>query len=686
MRHSYSGAETEEYGVAVRPRGGKSAPEKIHYGEEHMTMKVSKISLTLALALSSVALHAQGIPVVVPGGDIPKAYTPIAAETDFERREVKIPMRDGVKLHTIILVPKGAANAPILMDRTPYNATARSTRSTSGKMINALPFENEEFVRNGYIIVWQDTRGKFKSDGEYTMIMPAAGPLNPTGVDHSTDAYDTIAWLVDKANLPEANGRVGMIGSSYEGYTTASALLNPHPALRAAAPESPIIDGWMGDDWFHHGAFRQLMLGFVAMQSGDKAFAATPPHGSGDDYHIFREAGSTGDWARARGFDQLPAWKRIVANPEYNQTWSGQALDKLLAANPSDVPTLWVQPFWDQEDSYGAITAFEALRKAGKTGNNHIILGPWFHSQINRSAGGRSTGAFNWSSDTVADYWKKMILPFFNQHLKDGPPANMPVATAYNTGEDKWEKLKAWPLACESGCPAPLTPIYLAAESGLAFKPGAAGEDSYVSDPAKPVPFLPRPFSMQKSVYTPEWPVWLVSDQRHADGRPDVMTYTTEVLTEPVRVSGAPIAEIIARTTGTDGDFVVKVIDVFPQENESNPKMAGYELPISLDIFRGRYRNSFARPTAIPKGKTQTYKFRLPTVNHVFQPGHRIMVQIQSSLFPLYDRNPQTFVPNIFNAKKGDYRAATVTLERGAAGTRIWLPIVPVDQSAMIAE
>ncbi|WP_241229776.1 CocE/NonD family hydrolase [Tsuneonella rigui] len=428
--------------------------------------------------------------IVQPGGEVPKEYTPFPANLDHERRIVMIPMRDGVKLHTIIIVPKGAHDAPIVMNRTPYDATSRSTRSTSGNMVNMLPFENEEFVRNGYIVVWQDTRGKFNSEGDYTLNEPLVGPVNTSGTDHSTDAYDTIAWLTDKANLPESNGRVGMIGSSYEGLTTASALLNPHPALKVAAPESPLIDGWMGDDWFHHGAFRQLMLGFVARQSGAKTFAQMPSHGGSDDYEIFRDAGSAGAWARARGFDQLPAWKRISENPAYNETWSAQALDKILAANPSDVPTLWVQPLWDQEDSYGAIRSFEALRAAGKTGNNHLVLGPWSHSQVNRATGGRNLGILQWDGDTVDYYWKRIVLPFFNQYLKDGPAADTPVATVYNTGEDRWEKLATWPLACERGCPTSLTPIYLGANGGLNFSPGAKGSDDYVSDPAKPVPFL----------------------------------------------------------------------------------------------------------------------------------------------------------------------------------------------------
>ncbi|MGX7926899.1 CocE/NonD family hydrolase [Tsuneonella sp. HG094] len=649
----------------------------------------AKLSFTLpAVALTCTAItQASGqerhvTQIVQPGGEVPRDFTAYPETRDFNRRVVMIPMRDGVKLQTIIFVPKGAHGAPIVLDRTPYDATARTTRSNSGAMINALPFESEEFVRNGYIVVFQDTRGKFGSEGDYTLNQPLSGPLNRSGTDHSTDAYDTIEWLTDDANLPESNGRVGMIGSSYEGLTTAMALLNPHPALRVAAPESPLLDGWMGDDWFHNGAFRQLMLGFIARQSGSKAFAQMPPHGGSDDYELFRDAGSAGDWARARGFDQLPAWKRIVEHPAYDESWSAQATDVLLAANPSDVPTLWVQPIWDQEDSYGAVRAFERLRAVGKTGNNHLVLGPWHHSQVNRATGGRSVGALQWDGDTVAHYWKDIVLPFFNQHLKDGPPARTPVATVYNTGEDRWERLATWPLACESDCTAPLTPIYLGADGALTFAPGPRGSDDYVSDPAKPVPFLPRPFSMQASVYAPAWVTWLVSDQRHVDGRPDVMSYTSEVLDEPVRLSGAPIAEIVARTTGTDGDFVVKVIDVYPLEYLTRPEMGGYQLPISLEIFRGRYRDSFSDPTPIPAGKRQTYKFRLPTVNHVFQPGHRIMVQVQSTLFPLYDRNPQTFVDNIFNAKKADYCKATVTLERGADGSRVWLPLVTPEQVA----
>ncbi|KQU49761.1 glutaryl-7-ACA acylase [Sphingomonas sp. Leaf339] len=614
------------------------------------------------------------------GGDIPANFTPPTAQNDYDKRVVMVPMRDGTKLYTVIVVPKGATNAPIVLTRTPYNAKGRASRSDSSSMLATLPLADEMFVKGGYIRVYQDVRGKYGSEGDYVVTRPVIGPLNPTKVDHVTDAYDTIDWLVNKANLPESNGKVGMIGSSYEGFTVVMALLNPHPALKVAAPESPMIDGWMGDDWFHYGAFRLANIAWLGSQTGYKGAGSAPPTGGWDDYENFRDIGSAGDWAKKSGYDQLPYWQRMVSHPAYDGFWSGQALDKLLAANPSNVPTIWEQGLWDQEDMYGAITAWEALKAKGKTGNNFLVMGPWRHSQVNRE--GRSLGPFQWNGDTAAQFREQMVLPLFDQYLKDGPAANLPAAAIYNTGENHWDKLTSWPLACEQGCAAPLTAINFGADGGLGFGKQAAGDDSYVSDPAKPVPHLPRPVNFGDG----RWGDWLVSDQRGVDGRTDVMTYSTPVLTAPVRVSGAPIADLFARTTGTDGDFVVKVIDVYPAENATDEKMGGYELPISLDIFRGRYRDSFAKPSAIPAGKVQEYKFRLPTVNHVFQPGHRIMVQVQSSLFPLYDRNPQKHVPNIFLAKKADYQKATVTIERGGATpSRVWLPVVPVDQAAVTA-
>lgn len=614
-----------------------------------------------------------------PPSDVPAKFTPPTTAQDFDRREVMIPMRDGTKLFTVIIVPKGAANAPILLTRTPYNAAARTRRVDSNRMRSVLAQGDEVFVDEGYIRVFQDIRGKHGSEGDYIVTRPVIGPLNPTKVDHVTDAYDTIDWLVNKANLPESNGRVGMLGSSYEGFTVVMALLNPHPALKVTAPESPMIDGWMGDDWFHYGAFRLANIGWIAEQTGYKGEGKEPPSDAYDDYDVFRRAGSAGDWAKRSGFDQLPAWQKLVAHPAYDAFWQGQALDKLIAANPSNIPTMWEQGLWDQEDMYGAVHSYEALVKAGKAGNNFLVMGPWRHSGANYD--GSSLGPLQFDGDTALQWRRDVLVPFFNRYLKDGAPAyTPPPVMIYNTGLNRWDRFQRWPIACESGCATPLTPLYLQGDEGLGFEKPSAGGDPYVSDPAKPVPYLSRPIDFADG---DRWKQWLVSDQRSVDGRPDVLTYETPVLTKPVRVTGAPIADIHARTTGTDGDFVVKLIDVYPDEVASNPKMGGYQLAVSLDIFRGRYRDSFSKPSAIPANTSQRYRFRLPVVNHVFQPGHRIMVQVQSTLFPLYDRNPQRFVPNIFLAKRQDYQKATVTIERGgSAASAVWLPVVGDEISA----
>ena len=637
------------------------------------------VAATLSLAVPSLAhsassTAAEGAAPVTKAlaGDIPVKFTPPEAERDYVKREVMMPMRDGTKLYTVIVYAKGISNAPIVLTRTPYDAKARANRMESSSELSTLPLSDEMFVNDGYIRVYQDIRGKHGSQGDYIVTRPVIGPLNSSKVDHTTDAYDTIAWLVNKANLPQSNGRVGMIGSSYEGFTVVMALLHPHPALKVAAPQSPMIDGWMGDDWFHYGAFRLTNIGWLAQQTGYKGKGTAPPSGGYDDYDNFRSI-SAGDWAKRSGYDQLPYWNRMVSHPAYDEFWQGQALDTMLARSPSNVPTLWEQGLWDQEDMWGAIRSYEALVKAGHAANNFIVMGPWRHSQVNRE--GRSLGPFQWNGDTAQQYREDMVLPFFNQYLKDSPAVQMPAATIYNTGANHWDRFSRWPLACDD-CATSLTPMYLQGARGLGFAAAASGEDSYVSDPANPVPHLPRPVNFDDG----RWGDWLVQDQRSVDGRTDVLSFTTAALTRTVRVSGVPWADIFARTTGTVGDFVVKIIDVYPGEYPSNPKLGGYQLAISLDIFRGRYRQSFSNPTAIPAGQVQEYKFRLPAVNHEFRPGHKIMIQIQSSLFPLYDRNPQTFVPNIFLAKPADYKSATISIAHGAGGaSAVLLPIVALD-------
>ncbi|NII72431.1 hypothetical protein FHW84_000997 [Dyella sp. SG562] len=614
--------------------------------------------------------------------DIPKTFDDaVPGGQDFVKRVAMIPMRDGVKLYTVIMLPKGAHDAPILLTRTPYNADERAGNATSSSLLSALPLGDAVFAQAGYIRVYQDVRGKYGSEGDYVMMRPVRGPLNPTKVDHVTDAWDTIDWLVK--HVPESNGRVAMIGSSYEGFTAAMALLDPHPALKASVPESPVIDAYMGDDWFHHGAFRNLMLGYVHMQTVQKGAGAVTPSDTYDKYEEYLRAGSTGDYVRSRGLDKLPFTARVMEHPAYDAFWQGQDLVRLLAAHPSSVPTLWEQGLFDQEDMWGANHAWLALKAAGHASNNWLVLGPWSHSQVNGT--GFALGPLKWSGDTALEYNRDMVLPFLEHYLRDKPAAPLAHVSVYNTGDNRWDRFEDWPTACEHGCVNALKPLYLGKDFGLSFAAPTEADagDSYVSDPARPVPFLPRPvldpffaYGSTYAGYLP-WSKWLVSDQRFVDGRTDVLVYETPVLTAPVRVQGIPVADVRAATTGTDGDVVVKLIDVYPSQVTHDPSMGGYELPIALDIFRGRYRESFEHPSAIPANQPQRYRFELPNVNHVFQPGHRIMVQIQSSLFPLYDRNPQTFVPNIFEAKPGDYRAATITVLRsGAQPSAVWLPVV----------
>ncbi|MGB6943572.1 MAG: CocE/NonD family hydrolase [Bryobacteraceae bacterium] len=607
--------------------------------------------------------------------DIPKAFHPPTSNQDYNKREAMIPMRDGVKLYTVIVVPKGARNAPILLTRTPYNATARALRSNSEHMLAILPQGDEVFVQAGYIRVFQDVRGKYKSEGNYFMTKPVRGPLNPTSTDNVTDAYDTIDWLVK--NTPESNGRVGMIGSSYEGFTVVMALLNPHPALKVAAPESPMVDGWMGDDWFHYGAFRQPSFDYVSEQTIQKSGGQAVPRDAYDDYEAFLRAGSAGAYARLHGLEQLPWDEKMIEHPAYDEFWQGQALDNLVAEHPSQVPTMWIQGLWDQEDMWGAIHSYMTLKAKGQADHNYLVMGPWRHSQVNYD--GYNLGPLKWDGDTALQFRRDVLRPFFDQYLKtDAPKASTPHVFIYNTGENHWDRFENWPLACAQGCAAPLKPIYLEADFGLGFAKPSGSEsaaDSYVSDPSKPVPYLPRPDRFADS---DRWKQWLVTDQRSVADRTDVLKYSTGVLTAPVRISGAPIADLHAATSGTDADWVVKLIDVYPDEVPSQPELGGYQLAVSMDIFRGRYRDSFEHPSAIPAGKPQEYRFALPTTNHVFLPGHRIMVQIQSSWFPLYDRNPQTYVANIFLAQPPDYQKATETVFRSTdQASAIWLPVVP---------
>jgi uncharacterized protein len=650
------------------------------------------IPLTTLAALSLAALCAQKPQYPNYPSETPAHLQPATGSFDFARREVMIPMRDGVKLHTVILVPKGAAHAPMLLTRTPYDASAMTTHISSAHLgPNLYGYDNatDVIVEGGYIRVTQDIRGKYGSEGDYVMNRPLHGPQNPTPVDESTDTYDSIEWLVK--NVPESNGKVGILGISYDGFLPLMALVHPHPALKVSVPMNPMVDGWMGDDWFHNGAFRQQNLPYIYEQAGTRD--NNPNYkwwvSHFDDYDEWMSSVSAGEEGRRHGMEQIGFFGKLTAHPAYDAFWSDPAMDKLLAADFKEegikVPILLVHSLWDQEDIYGAPAVYKAIKPLDKENNKvFMILGPWHHGQEIEDAA--SLGAIRFGSDTGTWFRQNVLRPFLDHYLKDDAPSDADVArvTAFETGTNRWQKLDAWPVE-----PA-MKRLYLQAGSRLGWEAGSGASavsavsgasdssstnaannassadsastavyDEYVSDPARPVPFRARP--SQPVGYEPPftWTQWLVDDQREASGRTDVLTYTSDVLTAPVHIRGQAIANLVASTSGTDSDWVVKLIDVYPDEVAGQPNLGGYQLAVAMDIFRGRYRESFSAPKAIESGKPLAYRFALPAANHVFLPGHRIMVQVQSSWFPLYDRNPQTYVENIFWAKPGDYRKAT---------------------------
>jgi putative CocE/NonD family hydrolase len=598
---------------------------------------------TLLLLLSIAPLYAQS--------EIPDTFTPTNHGFDYVRREVKIPMRDGVKLHTVILVPNGAKNAPMLLTRTPYDADALTTRKKSSSLGPSLEgYDNaaDVVVEGGYIRVVQDVRGKYNSEGEYVMNRPLRGRLNPTSVDHATDTYDTIDWLVK--NVPESNGKVGILGISYDGFLPLMALIDPHPALKVSVPMNPMVDGWIGDDWFHNGAFRQQGMPYIYNQEATRKNDLEWWTSHHDDYDMFMEAVSAGELGRRRGLEQVGFWRRILEHPSYDAYWQEQAVDKILAARPLSVPVLIVHSLWDQEDIYGAIAVYEAMEpKDARNDKVYLAMGPWYHGQMIRD--GSSLGAVKWDSDTSLTFRQQVLRPFLDHFLKDGtPPMTVAPVTAFETGTNTWRRYDRWPDGVRA------MPLYLRGGLRATFEAPAQNTseaEEYVSDPAKPVPYRPRPIDNSS------WSRWLVDDQREASGRTDVLTFVSEVLTEPLKISGRPMVNLVASTSGTDSDWVVKLIDVYPDQVARQPEMGGYQLAVSADVFRGRYRESFETPKAITPNTPLPYRFALPAAHHVFLPGHRIMVQVHSSWFPLYDRNPQTFVPNIFWAKPGDYKKAT---------------------------
>jgi putative CocE/NonD family hydrolase len=572
----------------------------------------------------------------------------------YSRQEVMIPMRDGIKLHAIILRPTGTHEAlPFLMERTPYGVDDSDSNSMNG--------EFTELAQSGYIFVMEDIRGRYESQGQFVMMRPIAAhhdpsSADPNGIDESTDTYDTVAWLLK--NVPENNGRVGVTGVSYPGFLAAEAGIDPHPAVKAISPQAPMTDVWVGDDFFHNGAFRQT-YGYdyvLGMESGkENAFGKLDE----DAYTYFLNAGSYYAAGAKSGVDDLPSAQSFLHHPSYDEFWQARAVQTHL--NEVHVPTLEVGGWWDQEDMWGPQAEYAALKPHDAQHEVFIALGPWNHGQWVATT--RHLGEVDFGAATGDQFRRQIEAPFFAHYLKDQPGFDLQDTASFQTGTDRWMRYNTWPP--KEGIAQ--RDLYLEQDGSLSFeKPSSAQEfTKYVSDPAAPVNYRKRPIEATYAPTGSHWYTWLAEDQRPYDGRKDVAGWRTAVLDHDVTITGDVLADIFASTSGTDSDWVVKLIDQYPPvANCPEPCTGvkadkdGYELMVAEEIFRGRYRESYTHPEAIPAGQPEEYKFSLHGADHVFLKGHRILVQVQSSWFPLYDRNPQTFVPNIMTAKPEDYKAA----------------------------
>ena len=569
---------------------------------------------------------------------------------DFEIREELVSMRDGVRLYTVILSPKNSAKPlPIILERTPYDATRIIGDRPTSRLEVTL---GNQFMGNDYVYVIQDIRGRFKSAGDYAMYRAPRGTFNQTETDETTDAWDAIDWLVK--NVP-SNGRVAVWGTSYPGWLTLAAMRDPHPALAAAVPFNPVVDVWKADDWFHWGAFRGTYSFSFIYEMESRTDKSTPyPYEIQDIYTWALGLGAAGAGLGAILDERHEMWSRLMEFPAYGPYWQEVAADQWFDSPPRPVPALHVHGFWDQEDIYGSPAVYAALERYDTANDlNYFAAGPWYHGQ--HFADGSSLGALDFGENTSRRFRQNVLAPFLRHYLH-GDAVELPApVTVFETGTNCWQTFDRWPPVDD------LIQLYLQPGGGLAFTPPVLDGSftEFVSDPASPVPYEPRPnwgieYSNPPSIA--EWRRWLVEDQRFVDGRPDVVTWVSEPLSEPMTVRGPVTTRLLAETTGTDADWVVKLIDVYPDDDGSF-EMSGYQLMVSADIFRGRYREDYEVPMPIAPNQVLGYEIPLPHMNHTFLPGHRLMVQVQSTWFPLYDLNPQTYVPTIMFAPRDAYKA-----------------------------
>lgn len=619
---------------------------------------MKKVSTQLTRAVQVLVLLAVVFTTAAPLTAQPQAQQQPAV---LNATEAMIPTRDGVRLYTQIYAPAQASEKlPILLLRTPYGTGPLN----AARIASALP----ELNADGYIIVSQDIRGRFKSEGRFVMLCQPRDPKDKNAIDESTDTYDTIEWLLK--NAPNNNGRVGMAGTSYGAWLTVMGMLDPHPALKAAVEQASPADMWIGDDFHHNGAFR-LSYGFeyaYMMESSKEITDVSTVIDRFDAYDWYLNLGALSNADAKYLHHRLPTWNDFVNHPDYDAFWKRQGFAPWLTR--VTVPILNVAGWWDQEDFYGPIKIYELLEQHDSAHQNFLVVGPWNHGGWSRGDG-QKLGRIDFGAPTAAYYRKEVLAKFLAYHLKGRENPNLPEALTFRTGANEWVRHDSWPPKNSVSA----RKLYFQANGKLSFEQPPASEgvfDTYVSDPASPVPYRPRPIDVRSG-----WTTWLVEDQRFVDHRPDVLTWTSDVLADDVAVSGRVAANLFASTTGTDSDWIVKVIDVYPEKYTPDPKMSGFQLMIAGDVLRGRYRNGFEKPEAIVPDKVSHYEIAFPANDHVFLKGHRIMVQVQSTWFPVIDRNPQRFVPNIFQAKEPDFQRATQKIYRsGQHASYIAVPVV----------
>ncbi len=582
----------------------------------------------------------------------------MAQTPEYVRSEAMVPVRDGVKLHVVILRPKGsdadgAPALPFLMERTPYGVDGYTAKTVAAS--------KPELAASGYIFVFGDIRGRYASEGQFVMNRPIVAHTAKTDVDETTDTRDTIDWLLK--NVKNNDGKVGVLGISYPGFLAMMAGIDAHPAVKAISPQAPMTDVWLGDDFFHNGAFRET-YGFDYVQELEAQKTDAVVSSKEDQYEFFLKNVDFAGAARAAGMEGLPTAKIFLTQPSYTKFWKDMAVENHLLK--SEVPTLEVGGWWDQEDMWGTQAEYAALHRNDPNRQVFMVLGPWNHGGWARGPGdslGADFGKVEFGGvKTGEDYRTKFEAPFFEYYLKGKPGFDLKGVASFRTGENKWERYDVWPP--KSGF-KPLN-IYMALNGGIEvterFPPfgvtisNREPVTTYVADPADPISYRHRPI---QSTYGngSKWRTWLVEDQRFVDGRKDLAEFSTPVLDHDVTVTGDVKADLFASTTGTDADWIVKLIDVAPD---------GQQTMIVDEIFRGRYRTSFEKPEPIPAGKVEEYKWSLHGADHTFLKGHKMMVEVQSSWFPLYDRNPQTFVDNIMTAPASAYQKATVKIYGGS--------------------